>query len=382
MGNALRVPKTIDLSDSGLLNRLVLSRIAAAKGATRSELIRDLGGLVAHKLSPSELREQIITTLDGISEQNLATVSRGRYQLTDDGRQIVCDQFGCKALPKDWNEIRDIRLVADALGLKGQSEQRIKTLARPDGLRAAVLQQAYNIPGRRVPSPSRLRNALAVVALERAFGNKIKSGLDSGKGLSAKAGRMLAGQLSRRPRDFGTDTRLIAALAAEACGSAQTDAASLRAAILKNAVSRLSGSNPIPAATAAPALSIVTDNNAPLSPDSQPEPTAGRQRPAAASRPDLPGFAKIVLAAARQHGDGWAGNRKAFISSVWKSIKEAHPEWGVAEIEFKAMLTEAHRTGHIMLASADLKSKSNVEELAASAVSYKNTVWHYIRVGE
>lgn len=382
MGNALRVPKSMDSSDTGPLDRLVLSRVGAAKGATRSELIRDLGGLVAHKLSPSELRERISTILEEMEGHDLATASRGRYQLTKQGRQLACEQLGCKALPGDWSEIRDVRLVADALGLKGQSEQRIKSLARPDGLRAAVLQQAYGLPGRRMPSASRLRNALAVVALERAFGNKIKSGLDSGRSLSAKAGRMLAGQLSRRPRDFGTDTRLIAALAAEACGSPQVDAASLRTAILKNAVSRLFGSKTASTPSASPSLSIVAENETTPAPDPGHVTDAAPPRPAAASRPDLPGFAKIVLDAARQHGQGWAGNRKAFISSVWKSIKETYPEWGVAEIEFKAMLTEAHRTGHVMLACADLKSKSNVEELAASAVSYKNTVWHYIRVEE
>ena len=105
------------------------------------------------------------------------------------------------------------------------------------GPAAPPVQQAYGLPGRRTPSVAKLRCALAVVALERAFGNKIKSGLDSGKSLSAKAGRMLAGQLSRRPRDFGTDARLIAALAAEACGSSQPDAGALRQTILRNAIS-------------------------------------------------------------------------------------------------------------------------------------------------
>ena len=370
MGNALRVPTPQESSTTGLLDRFVLSRVAALRGATRSELLRDLGNLSAHKLSPSELRLHVTATLEKLEDNGQATARRGRYHLTEAGQQLACEQLGCKTLPGDWSEIRDLRLIADALGLKGQSEQRIKSLARPDGLRAAVLQQAYKLPGRRVPSPSRLRNALAVVALERAFGNKIKSGLDSGKGLSAKAGRMLAGQLSRRPRDFGTDTRLIAALAAEACGSAQTDAAALRTAILKNSLSRSSPPN----------LSLVSPDQPSQEVPAPEAPVTKQQRPPAATRPDLPGFAKFVRAAASQHGDGWPGNRKAFISKVWTSISDAHPQWDVTEIEFKAMLAEAHRTGHIRLASADLKSKSNIKDLQASAVSYKNTVWHYVRV--
>ena len=59
----------------------------------------------------------------------------------------------------------------------------------------------------------RSKGLLAVVALERAFGNTLKGNLGSRTGLAAKAGRLLAGQLSHKPRDFGTDSRLVAALA-------------------------------------------------------------------------------------------------------------------------------------------------------------------------
>ena len=74
--------------------------------------------------------------------------------------------------------------------------------------------------------------ALAGVALQRAFNNQLSAGLAGKGGLPAKAGRLLAGQLSRSPRDFGTDTRLIAALAAEHIGAKQTDLDGLRRAVL------------------------------------------------------------------------------------------------------------------------------------------------------
>jgi hypothetical protein len=44
------------------------------------------------------------------------------------------------------------------------------------------------------------------------------------------------------------------------------------------------------------------------------------------------------------------------------------------------MLTEAHRCGLLVLANADLKDKRDLKDLQASAVTYKNTVWHFIRV--
>jgi hypothetical protein len=109
-------------------------------------------------------------------------------------------------------------------------------------------------------------------------------------------------------------------------------------------------------------------------------PMAIAVQPAAASRPDLPGFAREVQGAARTRAEGWPGNRKAFICHVWQSIAGKHPGWGLSEIEFKAMLAEAHRTGHLMLASADLKGKHQMKEFQASAIAYKNMVWHFVRV--
>jgi len=263
------------------------------------------------------------------------------------------------------------------LGLDGETVSRLKRLAKPDGLRAAILQRAYGLKIRGVPSPARLRQALAVVALERAFGNTLKGSIGQRTGLSAKAGRLLAGQLSHRPRDFGTDSRLIAALAAEQVGAFQTDADALRTAILRNFVSQslspseaVQGLSPKPANDkgTAPVVHVATTAPGP------------RPRPAAANRPDLNGFAEVVRKAASARAEGWPGNRKAYISHVWRDFQAADPEWGLTEIEFKAMLAEAHRTGHIVLANADLKDKRSLKDLQESAVPYKNTVWHFIRV--
>jgi hypothetical protein len=103
-------------------------------------------------------------------------------------------------------------------------------------------------------------------------------------------------------------------------------------------------------------------------------------RPAAATRPDLGGFAKVVLDVARRSAEGWPGNRKAYISDVWLALRTARPEWGLSEIEFKSMLAEAHRTGHIVLANADLKDRRSLPKVQQSALTFKNTVLHFIRV--
>ena len=373
MGNALRALNSDEIAGDGPLDGAILCRLAAEGGATRTELIKDIGPLVSQKLSPSELRGMLDAGLDAALASGTVEAARSRFKLSNSGQEIARVHLGCQNIPRDWATIRDVRLVASALGLSDVGERRAKQLARPDGLRAAILQQAYQLSPRKCSTPSKLRSALAAIALERAFGNKLKSEFSSGKGLSARAGRLLAAQLARKPRDFGTDTRLIAALAAEACGSTQTDAASLKLAILRNALGRKIDESLGRSRSQQP----TRKEPPPEATKSSPPP-----KPAAASRPDLQGFAKAVKAAAKQHGEGWPGNMKAFISHVWRSIQSTHPQWGVTEIEFKAMLAEAHRTGHIMLANADLRSKDKAKDVQESAINYKNTVWHYVRVDD
>jgi len=365
---------------SPALGLLVLARAATEHGATQSEIVRDLAPFVGHKLAPAAWRDAAARAIASYTMQGLAGVTRNRVELTDAGREVVQKELGGKPLPRVWGEIRDVRLIARALGMEAEAAARIRRLSKPDGLRAAILQRAFGLKIRGAPSAARLRQALAVVALERAFGNTLKGTIGSRTALSAKAGRLLAGQLSRKPRDFGTDSRLVAALAAEQVGAFQTDADALRTAILRNFVTQSLGESAMPAPAAMPAGEPDAMRPATVRDTVVALPAPARPRPPAANRPSLGGFAEIVLKAASAHAEGWPGNRKAFISHVWEAIREQHPEWGITEIEFKAMLAEAHRTGHIVLAGADLKDKKSLKALQDSAVAYKNTVLHFIRV--
>jgi hypothetical protein len=356
------------------LRVLVLARAGADAGATRSELARGLAPFVSHKLSPAAWRSALDRTLRALENEELIEWDRGRAALAGKGRTAVSRLFGASGLPAAWDDIRDTRLVAIALGLEAEAAVRLQALARPDGLRAAILQKAYDLNIKGPPSPRRLRSALAVVALERAFGGNIKAGLGAGTGLAAKVGRLIAGQLSRRPRDFGTDSRLIAALAAEQVGAAQTDADTLRTAILRNFVSR-SFAAPLPSSWDKCASASASASASAVAP-----PPSAPQGSSSAAPQDLAGFAREVNSAARTRAAGWPGNSKAFISHVWQTLQVRCAEWGLTELEFKAMLAKAHRMGHVTLSSADLKDKRDIKELQESAVVYKNTVWHFVRV--
>ncbi len=357
------------------LDDLILARISCSGGATRAQLVRDLGPLVSNRLSPAEWRTAVDSTVSRLDAAEFVRDSRGRLRASETGAAAVARFLGEKeAHARAWSEQRDVWLVAKALDLDAGKPNIRKALGRPEGLSALIVQKAFGLATRQALSPSKLRAALALVALERAFGDNVKSGLKTQKGsaLSAKAGRVLAGQLLQSPRELSTDGRLIAALSAELTAAARPEIEVMRLALLR----QLAG------ATSAKA-SVATKTNGTAAAVEAPRPSAAQPvSTEAGQRPGLAQFSAGVLSAARNHAEGWPGSRKAFISQVWKAIRTSHPEWGLSEIEFKDMLAGAHRAGQLVLTGADLKNKQNIKDLEDSAILYKNTVWHFVRVEE
>jgi hypothetical protein len=345
-----------------LIPALVLVRIACEGGATRAEIVRDLAPFLAQRLSPAEWRAAAEAEIAALVRMALVSPTRQRYTARPQGTAAAGVFLAQEpAAPVAWSEQRDVRLVAKALGMPTGDRAKLKALARPEGLRAVIVQRAFGLPIRAAQSANRLRAQLAVVALERAFGNKVKSrlGAGAGAGLSAKAGRLLAAQLSLNPRNFGSDAGHRRA-AAEQIDARQADADALRSAILRSFVS----------AGLASASAIAP--SAALAPPGRPV--------GASKRPDLATFAREVQAAAAGRAQGWPGHRKAYISHVWQAIRASCPAWALSEIEFKCMLAEAHRAGQVALAGADLKAKRDLEDLRLSAINDRNCVWHFVRV--
>jgi len=362
---------------------LILVRLAAEGGATRTAVATDLAPLFTHKLSPADWRRLAEKEVGLLIAGGLAAEVKNRLSLTETGLAAAARYLGQKTWePAPWTQLRDIALIAKGLGLEKETAARLKPLARVEGLRTLIVQKAFGLSVKKNVAPTKLRAQLAVVALERAFGNRIKAGIGKGSALSAKAGRLLAGQLSRSPRAFSTDAKLIAELAAEHAGAKDATLDGLRLGILRSLGARAleavssEGESERPAVmpvrVAAPAaLQPAANDPAPAAP-----------APPRSSRPDLAEFARAVKQAAAARAEGWAGSRKAFISHVWENIRVGQPSWEVSEIEFKCMLAEAHRAGAVVLANADLKDKKSMKDLESSAVPYKNTVWHFVRVEE
>ncbi len=391
----LELPNASRAEGEDRLRALVLARIACCpQGATKAEAATDVAAISGTKLAAGQLRKWIEREITVLTASGLATARQGRLTATAAGTQRTARFLGLAGdVPRRWIDARDQRLVALALGLQHEPPKRLQILATPDGLRIAILETSFKLRIKGVPTAGRVREALAAAALRRAFGNKSTTELAGKLGLSAKASRLLAAQLSRKPRDFGTDSRLIATLAAECVGASSTDPEAVRLALLRQFFAMPAKSAPAkkttprrpaiaepvptpapPVRPAAPVAEARPVTPPPSTPPLQPPPQL------LVGRPDLSNFAAEVRRQAATAAHGWSGDRKAYISHVWRNVRDQHPGWNLSEIEFKCMLAEAHRSGQLALANADLKDKSNIKDVQESAVVYRNAVFHLIRV--
>ena len=371
----------------------VLSRIATEPG-DENDILFDLGHILGQKGNSDVWRVEVGRLVAALIAGDLVEREDTILRATGRGIAAATEFLGArKGLPKTWATARDLHLVANALGLSSEPDSRLRLLRKPDGLRALIVVSHWQLRIKGQPSVSRIRSALAAKALERAFGKEGNSKTAAKAELPAKSARLLASQLSTSGREFGTDSRLIAALAGEAAGSRRTDLQSLQLAVLRKYLGR--SADPVSrkrllrglrnrGSPKQLTLSLDMPNAAPLPVVDRivPPITAVVTELPSAVRPDPATFAAAVLTATAETAEGWAGNRKAFISKVWTVIQQRHAAWALTEIEFKCMLTEAHRTGLIVLANADLKDKCALKELQDSAVIYKNTVWHYVRAAD
>lgn len=383
--------QTVEAIETRRLAGTVLARIASEPGE-EAAVVRDLGQILNPKAGSDLWRIELGRLIAALVAGGLVERNHAELRATASGLAAAAEFLGLKkGLASSWKVTRDTHLIAAALDLASAPASRLKLLRKPDGLRALIVAHHWRIRIKGPPSPPRLRSALAVKALEQAFGNQGGTGIGDKSSLPPKAGRLLAAKLSSSGREFSSDARLIAALAAEAVGSRRSDLKSLQLAVLRHFLGCDSKGNnpgsrsrrklaqrPLGPAPTGPQPSGVTLARTEAN-GFEPVATPRPELPSASHRPSPSGFAAAVQIAAGETAEGWPGNRKAFISKVWAIVRERHAGWDLTEIEFKCMLAEAHRTGLVALANADLKDKRTLKELNDSAVVYKNTVWHYVR---
>ncbi|MGG6239708.1 hypothetical protein ACQ4N7_13865 [Nodosilinea sp. AN01ver1] len=342
------------------LTDLLLSRLLFAdkKGMTVSELKAALKAIAGSELSNTAYTEQIETTLTSLSEQGYTQpVSSSRHQLSDSGRQHILDALNLKTLPPrlQWKTLKNTDWIAHALNLPALSTETRKRLGEADGLRAAILQQGFALPVAPFGTLTQARNALlwqhlchpqTAEHLQTQLPNLRQQAFNQGTVMAA-----LLNDLLQTPKPLPWD-KALSQLVAKVAQAKRTTPDELRTAILRQAVTS--------AASPSPKTDTPTTNTpAPLSDEA---------------------FAELTLNAAKTTQEGRLGDSKVFISRVWATLQQQHPDLTLTLADFKQRLISLNKQRKLTLSRADSPHILHAEDETLSEVSYLNTTFHLIRI--
>ncbi|MBF2035153.1 MAG: hypothetical protein IGR92_06630 [Leptolyngbyaceae cyanobacterium T60_A2020_046] len=343
------------------LTDLLLSRLLFAdkKGMTVSELKKALKAIAGSELSNTAYTEQIETTLTGLSEQGYTQpVSSSRYQLSNSGRQHILDVLNLKTLPPrlQWKTLKNTDWIAHALNLPALSTETRKRLGEADGLRAAILQQGFDLPIAPFGTLTQARNTLLWQKLcNPQTAENLQTQLPDLRQQAFNQGTVMAALLNdllQAPKPLPWDKALLQ-LVAKVAQAKRTTPDELRTAILRQALT----SSVIPL---------------PLKPD------ASNSTPIAALSDEA--FAELTLNAAKATQDGRLGDSKVFISRVWATLQQQHPDLALTLKDFKQRLITANQQRRLDLSRADLAYALDANDVSASEINHLNSTFHFIRL--
>lgn len=346
---------------------LLLSRLlfADTKGVTTSELKRTVKSITGTELANSALTEQVTTALSTLEERaQIELVRRARYRVTDAGRRQILNHLGLATLPPQlrWNTFKNADWIAYALKLPGLSATTRQQITGADGLRAAILRQRYGLPVDAFASLTATRNALLWQQL-----------CDSET--AANLQQQLP-ELRRQPFNQGT---VMGVLLNELLQSG-------RLLPWQNALSQLVAKVAEAKRTAPDALRVAILRQALLSAlDAQIHQETGettqRESTSAKSTEEkltLSEFAPITLQAARATKEGRFGDNKVFISRVWETLQQQHPDLKLSLTEFKQRLLTANQQRLLTLSRADMAYALDRKDVSASEINHMASTFHFI----
>ena len=342
------------------LTDLLLSRLLFAdkNGMTISELKAALKAIAGSELSNTAYTEKIEATLTHLSEQGYTQpVSSSRYQLSSAGRQHILDVLKLKTLPPryQWKTLKNTDWIAHALNLPALYTETRKRLGEADGLRAAILQQGFALPIAPFSTLTQARNALLWQHLcNPQTAERLQTQLpDLGQQAFNQSTVMAAllNDLLQTPKPLPWD-KALSQLVAKVAQAKRTTPDELRTAILRQAMTSAASLSP--------------------KPDTPPTNTPATLSDEA--------FAELTLKAAKATQDGRLGDYKVFISRVWATLQQQHPELTLSLEDFKQRLVTANQQRRLDLSRADLAYALDANDVSASEINHLNSTFHFIRL--
>ena len=342
------------------LGDLLLSRLlfADAEGLTAGELRKAVATIAGSELSTSAFKERIGTALDQLSSDgHIQAVNESRYAPSNTGQQHLLSQLGLKTLPAklQWNTFKNADWIAYALQQPPLSPDARRRLAQADGLRATILRHGFELPTAGYPTLTQARNSLLWQHLcDPEIAKKLQAKLPDLQQQPFSQGAVMGALLNEllqtaKPLPWQKALRQLVAKVAHA---RRADPHALRVALLQQALTHRT----TPVSTQKSDASRV--KSAPTLSDTQ--------------------FADAVLEAAAATQAGRLGESKVFISRVWNTFQQRHPDQDISLERFKQRLVAANQQRRLTLSRADMAYALDPEDVSASETTYSNSSYHFI----
>ena len=248
-------------------------------------------------------------------------------------------------------------LPLHALGWSADDPQVRKRLDGREAWASAILAREYGLVNGGQPPPTPSEVGKLIVWRRLGLSGKLPQNVPG-----AITGLVLNRLLASEVADW---RRGLFFLAARAAGALRADLRALRDGVVAAWLGGRSWTEPRQPLAADAALARV---------NAQP---AAERSADTADTDDLAGFARRVRDAARRARSGVFGDRKVFISALWRDL-DAHGDATVSLDEFKERLVEANRRGLLRLYRADLVAEMDPAEVAESATRSLDTTFHFV----
>jgi hypothetical protein len=310
------------------LAELVLARLACGKPPREADARKSLYAVAARDCTASEWQEQFAVALAEL--RAAGSVEADRLALTERGRAQLARALGLRSLPEapSWAQFR--RKYLPRLFLELPESSAVPNCA------AAVLAERLGVPYDGRSAPARVADAWLAntLGLQKLSLDELRK-------------KLLARELGLPERR--TTAELYRLAATQLADAPKGDPNSVLDALARRW--------------------LLGEVDAPARDSSPPQQALGH-------------FVRRVRQAADSAQARHFGPEKVFIGSVWQALA-AEPDMArLGEEGFKRLLVEAHRSGSLVLARADLVAAMDPRDVRSSETKHHNATYHFIQRGQ